>query len=363
MHSSGAFSEILVYHTYKTALNRTSDKPLSLSTYVDDAHTIWGGEKQSFLKFVAALNDVWPGQLHFTYEFSNEENKLSFLDILVHANSRGIVEHELYQKPTNSGKYLHYSSHCPMRTKSNIITSEARRILRNCSSIDLAWKHLEKLREDLINSEYPHDKTTLLIAKTVSQHLNPSTTNCKQKDKGDFDFILRIPYIDEAKSRIMQKIADNSGFKIRVVTTPGNSVKSLIKEKVDSRDCQCVMHQHNIDCKQRYIVYQATCQLCNEKYIGGSARPTSERLNEHEASVRLQNTRTTLGEHVIEKHSSTLPLKTKGRRDYDNFFKFYDFKVRRKCRDTLETFIYEGLDIANIKPGLNNMTTNGFVCE
>ncbi len=252
-----------------------------------------------------------------------------FLDILIRVKSDGSVEHELYQKPTNSGQYLHYSSHCPMRTKTNIVTSETRRILRSCSTIQLAWKHLENLRKNLLTSGYPQNETSLLITKTVSQHNNPSRKINRRKDAQDF--ILRVPYINEATSRIMKKIADNSGLNIRLVTTPGSSVESLIREKPKHDACQCTIHQNNINCKQQYIVYRATCQLCGEQYIGGSARPSSERIKEHEASVRLQNTRTTLGEHLLSKHATNLPdTVRKGHRDYNNFFQLYDFKIQRR---------------------------------
>ena len=146
---------------------------------------------------------------------------------------------------------------------------------------------------------------------------------------------------------------ENSGFNIRVVTTPGTSVKALLdRGTVDVHDCGCEIHQ--------YFVYEAICEHCGGRYLGASARPASERLKEHEASVRLQNSRTTLGEHILTEHPpSTAPIK--GKRDYDNFFGHYKFRILRKCRDTLESFIYEGLDIARLQPELNVMKCNGFI--
>ena len=91
-----------------------------------------------------------------------------------------------------------------------------------------------------------------------------------------------------------------------------------------------------------------------------------DRVKEHESSVRLLNERTTLGEHILHSHPPS-PSKLdkikeqKGKRDFDNFFEHYQFTIKRKCRDTLETFIYEGLDIARTQPELNVMKSNGFI--
>ena len=99
-------------------------------------------------------------------------------------------------------------------------------------------------------------------------------------------------------------------------------------------------------------------KVCPKKYSGGSARPATYRVNEHESSTRLLNDRSTLGQHA-QTHSSEAGVK--GKRDYDKFFDKFNFKIVATCRDTLETFITEGLHILKDKPEINNMSTNGFV--
>ena len=344
---------------------KSADKPFTLSTYVDDAYTIWGGDVQSFLAFVELLNSIWPNNLKFTHELSSKSRELNFLDILVKINGTAIA-YELYQKPTHSGRYLHFQSHCAMKTKINIVKSEAARIIRNCSDICTAWKHLDQLRRNLMSSGYPLQMTTILILKVVNEYnAQASASSSAPKEKKHYDYILRVPYINEATTRKLRKIVENSGFDIRVVTTPGTSVKALISRgTADTHDCVCEMHQQDINCTQQYIVYEAICEHCGGRYIGASARPASERLNEHESSVRLLNSRTTLGDHIRHEHAPSISNSTttsKGRRNYDNFFGHYNFKILRTCRDTLETFIYEGLDIAHLKPELNAMKYNGFI--
>ena len=118
------------------------------------------------------------------------------------------------------------------------------------------------------------------------------------------------------------------------------------------------------DCNIANYVYKATCKSCKEKYYGGSARPIPERQNEHEASVRLLNSRTTLGHHAVS-HSTekerARASELKGQRDYNNLFNQYDIKIVGKYRDPLETFINEGLFIKTHRPLINNMKSNGFL--
>ena len=139
-HSSGAYAEILVDDIYNTVISKALIKPLLLSTYVDDAWLIWPGSKESFIEFNESLNSIWP-TLNFTHEYSENE-KLTFLDMKT-TLKESKIEYEFYQKPTHSGKYLDYEAHCSMSTKINIIKSEAKRILNNCSYKSLSWPHLK----------------------------------------------------------------------------------------------------------------------------------------------------------------------------------------------------------------------------
>ena len=113
--------------------------------------------------------------------------------------------YEFYQKPTHSGRDLHYSSHCAMSTKINIIKTEARRIIKNCMYKQHSWPHLEKSREDFIQSGYPEHLVTMHIIKTIAE------INAQEppKPKINYDFTFKIPYISEAFTRIAQKTSIN----------------------------------------------------------------------------------------------------------------------------------------------------------
>jgi len=86
------------------------------------------------------------------------------------------------------------------------------------------------------------------------------------------------------------------------------------------------------------------------------------RVKNHEGSVRRFNTRTTLGQHMLNSHMELKPTEIKrGSVDFKQLFENFKPRVLRKCRDTLDTYIWEGLLIESLQPSLNNMKYNGFL--
>ena len=374
-HSSGATAEILVDYTYNKALSKVpvAEGPLTLALYVDDAYSLWEQEVH-FDAFVCKLNSIWP-TMRFTTEKQNSDGKLSFLDTIVtlrQTHEGVLLEHELFQKETHSGMYLNYESHCSQQTKWNIVREEARRAIRSCSSLDLAWKHLEKFRRDFIHSGYPPQKTALVIQREVEVYRN-GPTNAEERPKQSYDYILKVPYVDEKTTRELKRAVKDTGFNIRLVTTPGEAVGNIIKSAQKRRntsqlpECHCALHARDINCNQKFSVYKATCRQCGELYVGASSRPIKHRLNEHEASVRLATGCSSLDDHIREKHPPPTPRtaeerwERKGRRDYDSFFNMYSFSVVKTCKDTLGTFICEDIEIQKLKPQINDMESNGFI--
>ena len=96
-HTSGAYSEIIVDHTYNTVISTFHIKPLLLSTYVDDAWLIWPDNTDAFIKFKEALNNIWP-TINFTHEYSTN-HKLNFLDLTT-TFKNGKITYEFLQKST-----------------------------------------------------------------------------------------------------------------------------------------------------------------------------------------------------------------------------------------------------------------------
>ena len=189
---------------------------------------------------------------------------------------------------------------------------------------------------------------------------------------------MKVPYVNEALTRKIKKAASRSGIPIRVVTTSGRTVKDEVKAALSRRlapppPCSCELHQADIPCQQRNVVYKATCRRCGEDYIGGTGRPLSARVVEHERSQRLGNTKSALGRHLTKEHPEAVTKRRRKRgrpgekeieereTDYKIFFENFDFRVVGRGRDVLETFLRENMKIQRENPALNNCQTNGFI--
>ena len=274
-------------------------------------------------------------------------------------SSSGKVHYIFYQKPTHSGKYLHYTAHCSMITKINLIKSEAKRIVNNCMYKEHSWPFLEKLKTDLSNSGYP--------GKFINQHIITAISelhaNGPPKPKRKFDFLIKIPYISENFTRIVQKNMIKLDINARVVVKPGQELKHLIKKK-PSNPCDCLLCKNDIPCKTKNVIYKATCKHCSENYIGCSQRPINIRLREHGGSIRKRDDRSSLATHMKEKHPRN-QSRNQGRGtaelDHQYLLKKYNMAIIGKQNDQLGTFILEGLKIKQERPAVNGMAGNGFI--
>ena len=85
--------------------------------------------------------------------------------------------------------------------------------------------------------------------------------------------------------------------------------------------CESLPDQY--DCTDRFLVYQFTCKVCNEFYIGQTNRPFKQRFLEHKKAILKRQKTSALAEHL---HNG-LPNSS-----------IIDFKldILARCRDALD---------------------------
>ena len=139
-------------------------KPLFWKRYVDDVLCLVSPDfdLNAFLDFI---NSFYPS-LKFTYEWSHE-NKISFLDILIH-NLETCVKFDIFRKKTHSESYLHYFSYASEKIKLGIAQSLFLRALRICSP-DFLDSEIDHVKNVLTKLAYPKKvlKLALLKARKV----------------------------------------------------------------------------------------------------------------------------------------------------------------------------------------------------
>ena len=91
-----------------------------------------------------------------------------------------------------------------MQTKINIIRTEARRRLNNCKYTTNAYKHLDVLKLNLLDSGYPSHIIDEYIMKEIHRWLSPPNNTVKEKP--NYEFILKIPFCNENYTRVIKNM-------------------------------------------------------------------------------------------------------------------------------------------------------------
>ena len=121
-------------------------------------------------EFFSHLNSLHPS-LCFTLE--KECNRtLTFLDILVEKNGHEFVT-SIYRKPTFTGQYIRWNSFCPMKQKTNLMSTLVYKALVICSESTLQNK-LSNIRSVLINNVFPKAVINTVITKKINQFRRPT---------------------------------------------------------------------------------------------------------------------------------------------------------------------------------------------
>ena len=101
--------------------------------------------------FFSYQNSLHPS-LCFTFE--KEGNRtLPFLDVLVEKNDHEFVT-SIYRIPTFTGQYIRWNSFCPMKRKTNLISTPVHRALVICLNSTLE-NELSNILSILMNNGYP----------------------------------------------------------------------------------------------------------------------------------------------------------------------------------------------------------------
>ena len=98
------------------ALENWPLKPLLWLRFIDDIFMIWTHGEDALTEFIEYLNGIHP-TIKFTHEVS--PTSINFLDTTVKLNENRELYTTLYEKPTDTHLYLHYTSshHTPSKTK------------------------------------------------------------------------------------------------------------------------------------------------------------------------------------------------------------------------------------------------------
>ena len=151
--------------------------------YLDDGMIFWDTRLGPFEDVFEIMNSMYP-TISFTMERDN--NKLPYLDIEIYRTDSGFKT-TVYNKPTDSGNYLPFSSNHPRHTRKNIPFSLARRVRALTDDDEISLQKLDDLSTKLKDSGYPSGLVHCAMDAAMSMSVSELRDNKCDKDNDDLN--------------------------------------------------------------------------------------------------------------------------------------------------------------------------------
>ena len=231
--------------------------------YVDDTFIVT--QRSTANDLLSFMNAQQPS-IRFTMEVEND-NRIAFLDTLVHRDTNGRLSTTVYRKPTHTDQYLAFDSHHPRSVKRGVVKCLYDRALRTVTKPACTATEKRHVRSALISNGYPRS----FIQRVAKQ--KRATTN----EPASYKATVVLPFVEGVSQQLRRRL-ENHG--IRAVFKSDTTIrKHLVRPKdpalPDRRDG---------------VVYKIPCGNCDKVYIGETGRPVGERMLEHRRDVRLMRT-------------------------------------------------------------------------
>ena len=302
-------------------------KPRIWWRYIDDIFIVWTEGEEKLKEFIDYINNAHD-TIKFTYKWS--EHEIEFLDVKV-LNESGVLETDVFIKPTDSHQYLHRSSCHPGACKRGIPFAQAMRLRRICSKSCFFEKRAEDLVEFLTNRGYKRayvesqvDKVRRMTrAEVLSKSIQPRST----KTPFVVTYHPRLPDIGKILRELHPILESSERCKNALKSVPFVAFRKpkslgdyLVHAKVNSRGprdtdllgtvkcssrrCEVCHYleeksefkgshedrtysiNYHLDCNSSNVVYLITCQQCSLQYVGSTVTKFRLRFNNHKSRIR-----------------------------------------------------------------------------
>ena len=235
------------------------------------------------------FNSVNPN-ISFTLKANGPNNWLPFLDIKVKIEN-GNIKYSWYQKEFHSKITLRTDSFVPQHVKNNFVNKRYIDIQTRCSDENLRQTSEGKLFDILKQNGY----TKKDVKKLINNRQNQNKQNNNAKNS-----ILKLPFISDRCNREINKLIKRYNLPVRLLMNmvANEQVCGLTKKVLKNCNCEICSGLEKYSCRDRFIVYKYTCNLCDEFYIGKTARQFIIRHQEHQRSIKNKNSLSVLSENT-----------------------------------------------------------------
>ena len=332
------FANIFMCELENTLIPKLNNSITEWTRYVGDTFTFI---KSGYEGIVQTELNSYHRCIKFTYDLE-QDNKISFLDVLITKTSNKNIETSVYRKPTNTDIYMNWMSHAPTTWKIATLKSLIKRAFLISSTKVALEDEINYLNNVFCNyNDYPSRLVEEIIKnERKQQNKQEENTNTNEENETPVEeektsLTINLPYAGDKGQNIMSKVqkyvknaASKGNKEIRVCATYKSRKLGTcfnIKDQIKFE------HMHN-------VVYHAKCpnKKCKSHYGGQTKCRIAKRGLQHKKSDK--------NSHLL-KHS----LKTKHKR-----VNLHDFKIIGKgYKSDFKRRISESIHIKKLKPDLN----------
>ena len=305
--------------------------PLKYARYLDDTFAVFQNEQQAnnFFSFINSMQD----NIQFTME-KQINNKLPFLDMLVHCNDSKISL-SIFRKPTNTGLGINYFSFCPFVYKLNAIKTLVHRAYHLTSSYEFFASEVDYLKTFFMRNGFPISLFELCVKRFLDKRYIskvPVLTVPKKKLFISLPFFGLLSdelavFLKEILPEYYPQINFNLCFKNSFTIASFFNYKDRLPADLCSN-----------------VIYEYTCGTCNSSYIGSTTKQSKIRFYQHKGishrtSRPLSNPQHSSPRIHCEQQNHPFSIK--------------DFSIIATSNNSSELRTLESLYIYNRKPDLN----------
>lgn len=264
---------------------------------------------------------------HNSIQFTLEEEvdkTINFLDLTIDHLSDGKIMTKWYQKPTHSGRYLHYFSDAPYQHKLNVVKNLANRVV-TLTDFRYQAQSIDKAKTILGENGYPETLLNKIFKNELAKRRFGRKENVRPKF--DLDKAVKLPYIPGLAEKFKFSFKQTD---IKPIFTNSFTNKKLftnLKSKTPTE-------------KESSVVYEINCKDCDKSYIGQTKRYLQERIKSHKYDKKEKT--------ALHKHME----------DTGHIFDFENPRVLAKEKNRQARLVLEAIHIKKKKSSAINFRTD-----
>lgn len=290
-------ADIVMQRALESIMSNSPLRIIFIKKYVDDLLVaIHVDDVQHVLE---KFNDFHP-RIQFTLE-EEVENKLPYLDMLLHRSPDGLIKSVWYSKPCSSQRMLNYHSVHPINMLLNMAKNFTNRV-RNLTTKDDENPD-EVIKKVLRKNAFPEHIIRSLL-RPEQGHREAGGTNvegARLDEATEFHSMIYVRGLSERWKNVINKAPGNR----KIAFKPAEIVRKHFTRVKDP-----IPMEYKSD-----VIYDIPCGGCDLHYIGTTGQHLRNRLQQHRRDCRPP---------IINEQASALCAHTS---NTGHKFKFDDTKI------------------------------------